>query len=530
MSKQATKNAKPKLSSKTGSKSKNKAFTDVIKIESVIDYVILFLTVAYFIFYIFKLHSSLGNTFFWADENVHAYITSIIQKTKSLPAVLPDDVFGDVEYSYPPFFHILSAIVMSIAGFSALKFTNLILLVLFLTGFYFLIRNYYSNSAALIACLLISLSPTIAVNSIRFMTEMLSMLMIFLSFFFLAVALKKSKKNYAILSGLSTGLLLLSKQVGITVLGFYSLLLVWFFFKNKNDVKLMLYVIGIAVGVYTPYLIWAIYNGVEVFGFLSVFLGTKPEWATDAVKSFRDSESALKEFAYLFYTGNGAIITVSILIPLYHFLRTRAKDRPQNYFFLMTVYLAGVMVVWHITNQRHTITLLPLITFLCGYALRQLVTNKIAIRSTIILLLVTAAFFAYKMPSYRERYNAPVALLDIAAVIQEDNSSDGRTLVIHAIDFLMFTRKPVIWPSPTLRNAPINLFAKQPPDKLYGLLKQYNIDFIMIDTRHVVDTDDFTGLNYPLPFIRNCEKLDQQGKLSLKAISDSKKFILLKVI
>jgi 4-amino-4-deoxy-L-arabinose transferase-like glycosyltransferase len=506
------------------------AFTKFLKNESAYEYVLNGLTLAYFLFYIFKLYSSLGDTFFWADENVHAYISSIILKTRSLPAVLPDDIYGGFEYSYPPFFHILGAIVMSIAGFPALKFTNLILLIFFLTGFYFLIRNYYGNSVALLASLLISLSPTIAINTIRFMTEMLSMVLVFFSFFFLVAAIKKSNHSYAIISGLSTGLLLLSKQLGIVILGFYFLLLIWFFLKHKKDVRLILYVIGISVCIFIPYFIWAVYNGIEVFGFLSIFFGNKAEWATAAVKSFRRYDSSLKEFAYLFYTGNDIVITASFLIPLYHFVRTRAKDRPQNYFFLMAVYLAGVMVVWHITNQRHTITLLPLIAFLSAYALHQIVTNKIAIRAIILLLLITAGIYAYNMPNYRHRYNPPVALLELAAVVQKEYSFNGRTLVIQAFDFLMYTHKPVIWPYSNLRKPPINLFAKQPPDKLYALLKQYDIDFILIDIRFVSGTDDFTGRNYPLSFLRNCEKLDQQGKLSLKAISDSKSFILLQVI
>jgi 4-amino-4-deoxy-L-arabinose transferase-like glycosyltransferase len=530
MSKQKTIKARPKKSSQTGTESGSTALSDVLKSESVIDYIILSLTLAHFLFYFFKLYSTLENTHFWADENVHAYISSIILKAKSLPAVLPEDIYGGFKYSYPPFFHILGALVMSIASFPALKYTNLILLILFLIGFYLLIRKYYGNNEALIACLLISLSPIVAADSIRFMTEMLSMLLIFGSYFFLAMAIKETKIIFAVISGLSTGLLLLSKQIGIVVLGFYFLLLVLFFFQRKKDAKLILYVIGTAVCVYTPYLIWAIYNGVEVFGFLSVFFETNPEWATNAVKSFRKFDSSLKEFAYHFYSGNGIVVTASFLIPIYHFIRTRGRDFPHNYIFLMAVYLAGVMVVWHITNARHTITLLPLITFLCGYALLQIVTNKVAIRATIVLLLIIAGYYAYNMPNYRQRYNAPVALLDIAAVIQKDYSSDGRTMGIHAFDFLMLTHKPAIWPFPNLRDTPIDLFDKQPPDKLYALLKQYNIDFILIDTRHVSETEDFTGLNYPLPFVRNCEILDQQGKLSLRAISDSKYFILLEVI
>jgi len=412
--------SKQKQSSRTDTESGSTALADVLKSESLYDYILISLSIAYFLFYFFKLYSSLGNTFFWADENVHAYISSIILKTKSLPAVLPQDIYGGFKYSYPPFFHILGAFVMAIGGFPALKFTNLILLILFLIGFYLLIRKYYGNSEALLACLLISLSPTIAINSIRFMTEMLSMVLIFLSFFFLVIALKKTNNLFAIISGLATGLLLLSKQLGIVVLGFYFLLLIWFFLKHKKDVRLILYVIGTSACLFIPYFIWAVYNGIEVFGFLSIFFGTKPEWATAAVKSFRRYDSSLKEFAYLFYKGNGLVISIAFLLPLYHFIRSRTKDRPQNYIFIMTVYLAVVMVVWHITNPRHTITLLPLIAFLFGYAVQQVSTSKSAIRAIIVLLLVFAGYYCclfsrvillFKCPTIEKALMHPGSLL-----------------------------------------------------------------------------------------------------------------------
>lgn len=189
---------KRKRSSETISATKSIAFPEFLKNDRAHEYVLNGLTFAYLIYYIFKLYSSLGNTFFWADENFHAYITSVIFEIKSLPAALPENIYGGYEYSYPPLFHIFSAMVMSIAGFPALKFINLILLVLFLAGFYILIRKYYGNNEALLGCLLLSLSPIIAINSIRFMTEMLSMVLVFFSFFYLVVAIKKGKTVYAI--------------------------------------------------------------------------------------------------------------------------------------------------------------------------------------------------------------------------------------------------------------------------------------------------------------------------------------------
>jgi len=530
MSIKKPKKADPKQSLESGSILRKNAFTHLLKNERVIDHIIFSLALAYFLFYIFKLYSSLDNTFFWADENVHAFISSVILKTHSIPAVLPENIYGGFKFSYPPLFHILGAMVMAIGGFPALKFVNLILLILFMVGFYFLIMKYSGHHEALLACILISLSPTIAINSIRFMTEMLSMVLIFLSFIFLAAAIRNANQNYAVISGLATGLLLLSKQLGIVVLGYYLLLLIWFILKHKNDVRLMVYLIGTLACIFVPYFIWAIYNGVEVFGYLSIFLGNKVEWAAEAVKSFRRYDSSLKEFAYLFYTGNGVVISIAFLLPLYHFIRSRAKDRPQNYIFIMTVFLAVVMVVWHITNSRHTITLLPLIAFLFGYAARQVITSKTAIRAIIVCLLIIGVYFTFRLPNYRKNFNAPGEFIELAEIIQKDNTSSQKTLSVYAFDTAVYSGKPVIWPYPVLKTIPINLFEKQAPSDLLNLLKEYRIGYILVDFQLVTNFDKYVGRNYPLSFMRNCEALAQQGKLTMQALSSSKKFMLLKVM
>ena len=63
-----------------------------LKIDKIVDYVLIGLALLYFIFYFWKLFSSLGNTHFWADENVHAFISSAVLKTKGIPAVFISSV------------------------------------------------------------------------------------------------------------------------------------------------------------------------------------------------------------------------------------------------------------------------------------------------------------------------------------------------------------------------------------------------------------------------------------------------------
>ena len=498
---------------------------------TIINYVLSGLVLVFFAGYVYKLYSFLDITVFWADEIVHAYISSIISKTHQLPFVLPEAIYGGFEWSYPPLFHILSALIMSIAGTGALKFINLGILILFFICFYILIRKYYGQHEALWACLLMSVAPVIAINTIRFMTEMLSMLMIFFSFFFLLLALTKKQLHFAIISGVATGLLLLSKQVGIIVISFYGLLLFWFLIRKNKDARTMVYVIGSSMCVYIPYLILAIYHDAEVFGFLSLFVGDKPDWAVEAVRSFRRYDSSLKEFAYLFISGNGYVVTLSLIIPIYHFIKNRRSPLAPLYIFLMLIYVIVAMMIWHITNDRHTIVLLPLIAFLAGFGLYQIAGQKKIIVAVITsLLLVYAGYSTYRMPNFRKIFNAPQEFMDVARIIRADGSPDGRTFSIYPFDVIVHAGKPAIWPLPNLRQIPIDLVEKTDAAHLYKLLKKYNIKYILIDRRYVYQGDDFTGRNYPQHLYVNCQLLKSEGKISVEVLSKSQRLLLLKVL
>lgn len=485
---------------------------------------------AYLLYYLFGLFASLDEVHFWSDENTHAYISSVIYKTKQLPVLLPEKIYGGYEYSYPPFFHILNAFLLTIGGYEAMQYTNMVLLALFLACFYVLLKRHYGITSANVACLLITLSPIVAINSVRFMTEMLSMVLIFASVFSWLLMLKNDKVSWAIFSGIATGLLMLSKQIGIVIYGFYGLLLIWFFFKQRKYVYPMGYVVGIATAIFLPYFIWALVHKVNIFGFISVLSGNQPGWATTAVVSFQEYSFSPKEFVLLFHEGNGTLFCVSLLVPLFYFLKKRGRDFPHNLVLLLVLYLAGIMMIWHITNSRHTIVLLPMVAFLVGYAFQQLNLKRMVIRSITVLLILFAAFSTYNLPNYRQAYNAPGRMRKMAQYIKDEFPTRKRTLAVQAFDYLMLTGKPVIWLYPNLRDIPIDLFEAQTPFEQYNVLKKYNIDLVLIDTRYVGTNYDFMGRNYPLTFVNNCELLDKLGKLRLKTLSESATLILLEVI
>ena len=514
------------------SKVKRAALADDSRQEIVSKYVLNGLLFIYLLYYLFQLYASLDNTVFWADEKKHAYICSVVLEINGIPKILPDDLYGEYRWSYPPLFHIFAAAFMGIAGSSALKFFNLMLLIIFLTSFFVLIRKHYGNNQAVVSCFLITLSPVLAISTVRFTTEILSMLFTFFSFFFLAISLKKAAKLNAVISGLFTGALMLSKQIGFVVLGFYGLLLLWFFLKDKKNFEILLWVIVVSVSIYSPYLVWAIYNKIGMLDFIFVFLGVaeRPEWSATALKSFSKHSSGIKEFAILFYEGNGFVLTISIFFPIYYFIKTRFKDEPQNFLFLLSIYLAVVMMVWHITNDRHTIILLPLVAFLASYALNRITTKPLIIRALIILLFIIAGYVTYQMPNYRQENNGSKQFIGFSEVIKKDQSSDSRILCLRKFDAIMYLKIPAIWPHAKLRNNPIELLKKQNADELYQLLKKYQIRFILIETPRIVESDKFYARSYPLYFVRTCEQLERRGKLALKAMTKSKRFILLKVV
>ena len=105
--------------------------TGGLKHDLMVRYALTGLLLVYLLCYLFQLYMSLENALFWADENKHAYICSLVSKTHQIPTDLPEDLYGEYRWSYPPLFHLLGGAFMGIAGDDALKVFNLILLSAF---------------------------------------------------------------------------------------------------------------------------------------------------------------------------------------------------------------------------------------------------------------------------------------------------------------------------------------------------------------------------------------------------------------
>lgn len=489
---------------------KNKAF------DHVLDSSIL----VFFIYYFYKFYSQLVQTYFWSDETMHAYVASLIYENKTIPTYLPK-IYGHFMWTYQTFFHTLAALTMPLWGLSGLKYFNLGLLFVFFIAFYTLIRKYYGRFEAGTACLLLSFSGVIGECTVRFMVELLSGILFFFSFFFLILALRKDEernetaKFFTAGSGLATGLLLLTKHTGFVVLFFYILLLAWFYFAKKSSLRTMLTVVVISLAMSTPYYIWQAYNEIETVSWIvDKYFGDS--WRTTAVRrtilSWQRYDSAIKEFAVHFYRGNGFLVSLSALAPLYYLIKTRARDYPHNYFFLMLIYLVVMMIAYHITFSRHTITLLPLLVFIAAYASARIFDVRAIQSAVLVMLLAGAVYSAYSMPDYRNAWNAPPDFRYMVQMIRED-VSEGRVLTINHIDTVMYTEREVIWPHIHVKSPTMDLFNARDPDEFNMLLKKYNTSHVLV-WRRFIGPNYFMFGRYPAYMVRNCIALTKKGKMT----------------
>jgi hypothetical protein len=499
---------------------------------NVLDHVLDSSILVFFVYYFHKFYSQLGQTYFWADETMHLYVTDLIYKTKSIPAILPA-IYGECRWSYQSLFHVLASLTIPFGGISGLKYFNLGLLIIFISAFYAIVRRYYGRFEAGAACLLLSLSFVIVECTVRFMTDLISMVLFFFSFFLLMLALKKGQdKNstyFAVGSGIATALLLMAKQTGYVVLGFYVLLLIWFAIRKNRDLRTVAVAVGVSIAMSLPYFIWAAYNDVGLVAWLmDKYSGDswRSKEVREMLKAIEKHESGIVEFAINFYRGNRLIISLSALLPLLHFARVRGRDYPHNIFFLMLLYLTAAMIVYHITYPRHTITLLPLLSFLFAHSLSQIVRNRVVRMAVLALLLAASFHFAWKMPNYRMYWNAPADFRYMTDLINKD-TSEGTILTINHLDVAVYTGRSVIWAHIFTKNTPYDLFKTRDYGEFQRLLKKYDISHVFI-WRRFIGQDRFSFGHYPTYLIKNCQKLNKQGKLPVMASRGE--FMLLKVV
>ncbi len=481
--------------------------------------------------YFFKLITYTINARLIADETLYAHFAQTIAVKKALPHILPELYGGLLFYKYPPLFYMIGAAVYSIFGINGFYITNIILLTLLLASIFLLVRDYFSEDVALLACLFLVSAPMTAQLSLYFLGEMLTALVAFPFFVTLYLYLTSPKLRYSILTGLLLGMLVLTKQSGILYQAFCMVSLLWFAIRrDKERVKGLTIVIVVSMAVSLRYFLLNLelvkgFIGMALPNFIPVLGGEidKVERLINArwyVPKWSLSFSIVREF--------GWVLIMSFIITAFYFIRRWREARKYLVFLLLFVFLFVLSFMSSAVTSRHFLPLVPLVSLLGAISICSLVKKDIYRIGLALIILVSNVYSTLSMPDYRASYTLSPVLAEPLRFLRDKTKPDATILSCWTYATLFYTERNVTWPlsSRMAPNSPTELFYEKDLSRFYSLLNKYKIDYILIDKSRI--GREFDSFNYPESMMENLRQMVK--KEDAKIIYDTKYFAIVEIV
>ena len=150
--------------------------------------------------------------------------------------------------TFPPGFPILIAIVFKLFGANSTFLINLILASLSLLVFFFLCKNWLSNSWALVATFFLAVNPFYNQHAL-FGDSHTSLIFFFLiALLFLIKAIKTNSYVYAIISGIAMGIVPTIRYAEFVLSVVFGAYILWLFYTKKISPRTCIsFVIGILI-------------------------------------------------------------------------------------------------------------------------------------------------------------------------------------------------------------------------------------------------------------------------------------------
>jgi 4-amino-4-deoxy-L-arabinose transferase-like glycosyltransferase len=151
--------------------------------------------------------------------------------------------YPKLQIAYPPLYHLSVALAFSLSGLSESvgRLVNLIYAMGTFVLFYLLARKYFSSKAAFISTFLFSFSSFSLFYASRAMQDFTMFFFLLLAVYVFLVAIKNltklSKRSLAlfVLSGFSSFLVAMGKQIGGIVIPFFLIVLAYNFLNKRED-------------------------------------------------------------------------------------------------------------------------------------------------------------------------------------------------------------------------------------------------------------------------------------------------------
>lgn len=297
----------------------------------------------------------------------------------------------------PPFFFWLQVVSMKLFGINefAARFPNALLGFIYMVTLYFIGKKHFNGKFGLLWALLFTASLLPQVYFKSGIIDPLFNFFIFLSIYFMAVALKKKDEKslllYALLSGLFSGLSVFTKgPVGFLLLGMTLFIyLVFDRFKSFPSIrKILFFLVGFLFVVGCWISLEVAQNGWSI---IKQFIAYQTELFNRPVAGH--AQPFYYHFVVVFF---GCFPMSIIALPM--LLKKQTSDNPINFVRWSQILFWGVIILFSIVTTKiihySSMTYLPL-SFLAAYQLYHFGLSK-KLRFTYILvgLLISLLLFA----------------------------------------------------------------------------------------------------------------------------------------
>jgi len=490
--------------------------------------IFLILLVALVGFYLVKEVQVIKQGRLVADETLYAYFSQWIAEHKALPRVLPE-FYGGFTYGYPPLLHILGAVFYAIGGTGALYWVNFAILILFISAMFFLVRKYFNPDLAILTVLITLSSWYIFAYAGYFLTEMLSVLFFFGFFLFFSLSLRDEKVSFALLSGLSLGLMALSKQSGFLALAFCPLaIIILLIMRDFKKTRLVLFTFLVALLICRNHIqiYWNMITNViqAVFKFIPT-ASENPYLAAINTETIIVWDVARGTVIKKLLLRNGILISVGFFASLGYVI-ARIKKIDKSFILLNVLLLVsfiGVMLAKP-AEDRHFIFLVPLVAFLLASIILKLLKGKAMLIAKYVVLIITFVSVLFAA-NPRKTYSMSPYLQEVMLKIKEITPKDSVILTNHTYEVLFYSERATTWPTPNA-TSPTELFYQVGVDDFYQVLKKYDIDYIFLN-KLTVRPGKFNSFHFPQNAVTYLSRLADTQKV--KFVYNDQYFTLIKV-
>jgi 4-amino-4-deoxy-L-arabinose transferase-like glycosyltransferase len=332
--------------------------------------------------------------FFW--DEAWPYSTGVFYMYSHGLSLLPGAIPFDISRGHPLFFHFISTLWMKIFGTSLVAVHSFPLLVsiLFIVCIYFFCADFFSETVALVSCLLIMLQPVFFSQAAMLLPEILVALLTLLS---LWTCLREKRWLYILFASL----LLLTKESGVVIV---ISLLCWRTFEkiNQETEKNLLQIAKENIYLLAPVAIASVFFILQKMQTGHFFL---PMYVNEEnFKWTLFSEKLKNYFAYVFIYQGRNVLSVFLILAFVMIALRKLKISPgdKRIIFPLAIFIILYLLFssFSFYSPRYMLSVIPFVIIISTYMVFKATDKKLVFYIGFILVttVVSISYCLRKKP------------------------------------------------------------------------------------------------------------------------------------